>query len=111
MTSKDNSNTDESGDKFSDERMKNGRRNSSNFSNVNHSTNWFRSIPKRFRRFITKHRYNGHSSTSTSALATALATNLTIDTNGDESTLYSAVDQFVNDEEVAMIRACSQMAR
>lgn len=29
----------------------------------------------------------------------------------DESNLYSMVDYMGNDEEVAMIRACSQMAR
>lgn len=85
------------------------------------SCNWFKSIPQRIRKFITKnHRYTfKHSSEQLNQSRNGLAKSTTsiettqienIDGN-DDSNLYSMVEYLGNDEEVAMIRACSQMAR
>lgn len=88
-----------------------------------HSKNWFRSIPRRIRKFITKHHHrsaNAATIASNDSVSNAATTsdavylNQTFVSDGDgadESNLYSMVDYMGNDEEVAMIRACSQMAR
>lgn len=80
---------------------------------------WFRSIPRRIRKFITKHHHrHGHAANDSVAnvatTSNAVYANQTFVDDGDgldESQLYSTVDYLDNYEEVAMIRACSQMAR
>lgn len=80
---------------------------------------WFRSIPRRIRKFITKHHHrHGHTADDSVAneatTSNAVYANQTFVDDGDgldESQLYSTVDYLDNYEEVAMIRACSQMAR
>lgn len=95
--------------------------NNQSTSNPNgaHKKKWFRSIPRRIRKFITRHHHrHGHASNATDdsspVTSNAVYANQTFvdDSDGvDESQLYSTVDYLDNDEEVAMIRACSQMAR
>lgn len=95
---------------------------STNTSNGTHTKNWFRSIQRRIRKFITKHQYRHMNTSAAPSGSTSLVTttsdavfaNETFVGDGDgadESNLYSLVDYLGNDEEVAMIRACSQMAR
>lgn len=99
--------------------------------NANHTTNsstgnrtnnnWFRLIPRRIRKFISKknHGSKKHLDLPSSELTNSSGkfntanvnnSNETADGN-DDSNLYSMVDYLGSDEEVAMIRACSQMAR
>lgn len=87
-------------------------------SNTNGSTtNWFRSIPRRIRKFISKQSRHKHLEQASNDFTKSNISN-SIDTTNtndglDETNLYSIVDQMGNgnDEEVAMIRATAQMAR
>lgn len=84
---------------------------------------WFRSIPRRIRKFITKRHHRPvdqpHPTDELADSAIATTSNAVYadqryvgDADGtDESTLYSMIDYVGNDEDVAMLRACSQMAR
>lgn len=107
--------------------MNNNSDTSSNSIN-NPSISWFRSIPRRIRRFISKqNRQSNHhqrnSSTSNidggmNSGETVITDPLTngineIEPSPEDTSLYSMVDYLnnANDEEVAMIRACSHMAR
>lgn len=79
------------------------------------TTNWFRSIPRRIRKFISKqsrHKHSEQTSSDKSNVGNSIDTNNAND-GIDETNLYSIVDQMGNgnDEEVAMIRATAQMAR
>lgn len=101
----------------------NGTAASPNTAHGAHSKSWFRSIPRRIRKFIARHQHRSTNSATVAAndsAAYAVANtdavylNQTFVSDGDgadESNLYSIVDYMGNDEEVAMIRACSQMAR
>lgn len=92
-----------------------------NSSTSNRTNNWFRSIPRRIRKFISKQNHGSkkHLGLASSELTnssgkfdTTTANNSNENADGnDESNLYSMVDYLGSDEEVAMIRACSQMAR
>lgn len=95
---------------------------STNSGNGSHTRNWFRSIPRRIRKFITKHQNRpvNASSAANNSVANVATTSDAVYANQtfvgdgdgtDDSNLYSMVDYMGNDEEVAMIRACSQMAR
>lgn len=97
----------------------------SNVSNASTSSgngNWFRSIPRRIRKFITKQSHRQSNQSNKQLNQTSIQTGLNA-ANGsmqlssgenadaaDDTNLYSSLD-LNNDEEVAMIRACSQMAR
>lgn len=91
---------------------------STNNNNNNIANNWFRSIPKRFRKFISKHRHFSFSHPQNASnyvngtAADPSASHPSVDGDVSEDiNFYSNVEQLVNDEEVAMIRACSQMTR
>lgn len=78
------------------------------------SGNWFRSIQRRIRKFISKQSRHKHLEQTSNDFNKTNAINSNDDTDGlDETNLYSIVDQLGNgnDEEVAMIRATAQMAR
>lgn len=83
-------------------------------SSTNGSSNWFRSIPRRIRKFISKQSRHKHLEQTSNDFNKTNATN-SIDRSEDgldETNLYSSVDQLGNgNEEVAMIRATAQMAR
>lgn len=80
----------------------------------NSGSNWFRSIPRRIRKFISKqgrhsNKHLDHTSNNFNKF-NATANDMTDEL--DDSNLYSIVDQRnCNDEEVAMLRATAQMAR
>lgn len=83
-------------------------------TNTGHG-NWFRSIPRRIRKFISKQSRltNKHLEQTTNELAKLSATAST-DANDsadslNEANLYLHLDR--NDEDIAMIRATAQMAR
>lgn len=87
----------------------------SNSSTNHRHGNWFRSIPRRIRKFISKQSRltNKHLEQTTNELA-KLNTTSSTDPNEsadglDEANLYWNLDR--NDEDVAMIRATAQMAR
>lgn len=87
-------------------------------SSTNTSSNWFRSIPRRIRKFISKQsRHKRFDQTSNDFNKSNGQTNSIGSHDNadglDETNLYSIVDQLgnSNDEEVAMIRATAQMAR
>lgn len=85
-----------------------------NTSTNGSSGNWFRSIQRRIRKFISKQSRHKHLEQTSNDFNKTNATNSNDDTDGlDETNLYSIVDQLGNgnDEEVAMIRATAQMAR
>lgn len=104
--------------------MNNSSDNSSSSIN-NTSISWFRSIPRRIRKFISKqsrqsnhHQYNSNNDIGNNNGEIVFTDPLTngiseIQPSTEDSSLYSMVDYLnhANDEEVAMIRACSQMAR
>lgn len=100
----------------------------SGHSNSTNSSSWFRSIPRRIRRFILKQNRQPSQSSGQRNNQTTNISDLDINTaasnpdyadqtivgdgeRADETNLYSMVDYMGNDEEVAMIRACSQMAK
>lgn len=101
--------------------------NSLGSSGMRSTNNWFRSIPRRIRKFISKQNrpsnqrnshslnnsnLNGNSNTTERDASCTNQIIIGVDADDtDESNLYSSVDYLGNDEEVAMIRACSQMAR
>lgn len=87
---------------------------SNSSTNTGHG-NWFRSIPRRIRKFISKQSRlsNKHLEQTTNDLA-KLSTTASTDPNDsadslNEANLYLNLDR--NDEDVAMIRATAQMAR
>lgn len=79
----------------------------SNTSNA--SGNWFRSIPRRIRKFISKQSRNSnkHLEQMSNELANKM---INVDTNQIDANDYSIL-QNDNAEEMAMIRAGSQMNR
>lgn len=104
--------------------VSNGSASSPNTSrNSSGNGNWYRWMPRRIRRFIDKqsHRQSNQSNkqsnlqtnkeTSETSTENEFSTNLSEGDATDETHLYSTVDYSSNDEEVAMIKACSQMAR
>lgn len=118
----DNRDTEKTTNSIDANSLSNNQSTSTSNENGAHKKKWFRSIPRRIRKFITKHHHrHGHASNAADDSVANVATtsnavyaNQTFVDDGDgvdESQLYSTVDYLDNDEEVAMIRACSQMAR
>lgn len=90
--------------------------NGSNNNSISNTNEWFRSIPRRFRKFISKHRHFSFSHSQNSSnygnTTDALVNQSVLDgDSGVDGNFFSSTDQLVNDEEVAMIRACSQMTK
>lgn len=128
MTTRDeDGGTADAADNSDTEKMPNSILDANSLSNNQSSggtKNWFRSIPRRIRKFIKRHQHRstvsfaesndsgGDASVATTSNAVYANHTFVGDGDGtDEATLYSMVDYMGNDEEVAMIRACSQMAR
>ncbi|XP_031629571.1 suppressor of cytokine signaling 6 [Contarinia nasturtii] len=113
-------NNDEPSDSFSDSFETNHhsyRENTTINSSTGLTTNsskWYRLIPRCIRKFLVKQSHRRLTNKQTEHLeenteARYPGNPLELDFNPDA--LYSIVDRFQNDEEVAMIRATAQMAR
>lgn len=95
------------------------------------NNNWFRSIPRRIKKLVTtrpnrglgrsnqrsmgSNHYFPPDSLDPNDLKCPALSDLHIDGSdlegGDDGNLYLMVDYMGNDEEIAMIRACSQMSK
>lgn len=92
------------------------------------NNNWFRSIPRRLKKLVTarpnrrsnqrsmgSNHYFPQDALDRNDLKCPGISDLHIDGSdlegGDDGNLYLMVDYMGNDEEIAMIRACSQMSK
>lgn len=83
------------------------------------NNNWLRSIPRRIRKLVSGRQNRmqpsrGHHPLEASDLKRSSLSDMPMDgelDGGDDANLYLMVDYLGNDEEIAMIRACSQMSK